>query len=429
MSQRHASSWSIIAAMFFTCAVAMLSASRCKGDALLSSRFELVGRRQKQTRPLGVGRVCGVQEVHMQSTKRKTQQERPWFLELVPFSTISPKPINWLWENMIPRGVVTVIEGWPGVGKSQVAIDIMARLSEGDCMPFTGKPSKTAASILVAPEDPVDSVVWPRLKAAVANLGNIHYLKGLTRGNGADDKQRFLLTANNLELLKQSIQDSHVELVYIDAVMGLLNGADANSDTEVRGVLDPLAEFADKTGISVLIGRHWSKGAGNRASHEKGIGSIAWSALSRSVLQVGYNPDDKDVRLLCLGKKNLAPDQGALSFRLEQVPVEIEGKAHTYTRIEWLEMMKDFDVQRLGTVSEENKELSSTKAEVWLTERLKEVSEIQSGQLKDEAKQKGHGKSAIETALKAMKESGHIRYEKRLANWWTIYTNYQPGDF
>lgn len=384
---------------------------------------------EKADPAIGVGRACWVQEVRMEVTKRKTQQERPWFPELVPFSTIPPRPINWLWENMIPKGMVTVIEGWPGVGKSQVAIDIMARLSEGDCMPFTGKPSKAGASILVAPEDPVDSVVWPRLKAAVANLGSIHYLKGLTRGNAASDKRRFLLTTTNLELLRHSIQDSPVELVYIDAVMGLLDGADANSDQEVRGILEPLADFADKTGISVLIGRHWSKGAGNRAAHEKGIGSIAWSGVARSVIQVGYNPDDKEVRLLCLGKKNLAPDQGALSFRLEQVPVEIEGKHHTYTRVEWLDYIKDFDVQRLGTVTEENKELSSTKAEMWLTDRLKEVSEIQSGQLKDEAKQKGHGKSAIETALKAMKENGHIRYEKRLANWWTIYTNYQPGEF
>ena len=365
----------------------------------------------------------------MQSTKIKTHQERPWFPELVPFSTISPRPINWLWENMIPKGMVTVLEGWPGVGKSQVAIDIMARLSEGDCMPFTGKPANPATSILVAPEDPVDSVVWPRLKAAVANLGNIHYLKGLTRGNGPDDKQRFLLTTSNLEILKQCIQNSSVELVYIDAVMGLLDGADANSDQEVRSILEPLAAFADMTGISVLIGRHWAKGAGNRAAHEKGIGSIAWSGVARSVLQVGYNPDDNEVRLLCLGKKNLAPDQGAMSFRLEQVPVEIEGKDHTYTRIEWLELIKDFDVQRLGTVAVENKELSSSKAEAWLTERMKEASEMQSSQLKDEAKEKGHGKSGIETALKAMKKNGHIRYEKRLSNWWTIYTNYQPGDF
>jgi len=353
----------------------------------------------------------------MVSTKNKTQTERPWFPELEPFSMIEPKPIDWLWEYMVPKGMVTVIEGWPGVGKSQVALDIMARLSDGDCMPFTGKPTIAGGSILIAPEDPVESVVWPRLQAAAANMARVYHLKGLFQ---EEKKRRFTLSAGNLEILRTSIQDSPVELVYVDAVMGLLDGADANSDQEVRGILEPLAEFADKTGIAVLIGRHWSKGAVNRAAHEKGIGSIAWSGVARSVLQVGYHPDNKEIRLLCLGKKNLAPDQGALSFRLDPVPVLIGGQSATYTRIEWLEVDKSFDVQRLGTVGTDGKELSEAKAEEWVLAALEANGEMLSRQLDDMATKEGLGTRAVKAAKAKLKDDGKIRYRKNEKGEWKI---------
>ena len=330
---------------------------------------------------------------------------------------IQPKAIEWLWEYMIPKGMVTVIEGWPGVGKSQVALDIMARLSEGDCMPFTGKPTGIVKSALLAPEDPVDSVVWPRLQAAAANLGNIYYLKGLIRG---EEKKRFTLYPENLEVLREHLAGTDVGLLYVDAVMGLLNGADANSDQEVRGILEPLAAFADQTGMSVLIGRHWSKGAGNRAAHEKGIGSIAWSGVARSVLQVGYHPDNKEIRLLCLGKKNLAPDQGAISFRLEPVPVLVGEKSSIYTRIEWLELDKDFDVQRLGTISEPGKELSEAKAEEWIIDTLAANGEMLSRHLDDMATKAGLGSRSIKSAKAKLKDDGKIRYRKNEKGEWKI---------
>src|SRR5260370_40700957 len=40
-----------------------------------------------------------------------------------------PKPIEWLWKDRIPLGKLTVIEGPPGVGKSMMVLDMVARLT------------------------------------------------------------------------------------------------------------------------------------------------------------------------------------------------------------------------------------------------------------------------------------------------------------
>src|SRR6266851_2971574 len=40
-----------------------------------------------------------------------------------------PKAIEWLWKDRIPLGKLTVIEGPPGVGKSMMVLDLVARLT------------------------------------------------------------------------------------------------------------------------------------------------------------------------------------------------------------------------------------------------------------------------------------------------------------
>src|SRR5437763_1508413 len=44
---------------------------------------------------------------------------------------IEVEPVRWLWPGCIPMGALTLIAGDPGVGKSMLALDIVARVTTG----------------------------------------------------------------------------------------------------------------------------------------------------------------------------------------------------------------------------------------------------------------------------------------------------------
>ncbi len=53
------------------------------------------------------------------------------------------RPIDWLWEPWLAQGVVAVIDGDPGVGKSSLTMDLVARITTGQPFPSSiSDPSK-----------------------------------------------------------------------------------------------------------------------------------------------------------------------------------------------------------------------------------------------------------------------------------------------
>ena len=105
-----------------------------------------------------------------------------------PFSEIEHRELTWLWEGLIPSGMLTVLWGNPGVGKSQMLTDIAARVSRGDPMPcFDGekpiRPDGPGNVLLVSSEDDPNSVMRPRLEAAGADLKRVHLVGMVSTAN------------------------------------------------------------------------------------------------------------------------------------------------------------------------------------------------------------------------------------------------------
>ena len=48
---------------------------------------------------------------------------------------IERAPIDWVWEGRLARGMFTLLEGDPGIGKGLLSIDIAARLTRGWPLP------------------------------------------------------------------------------------------------------------------------------------------------------------------------------------------------------------------------------------------------------------------------------------------------------
>ena len=48
---------------------------------------------------------------------------------------VEGRPIRWLWKDHLPFGTVSLIEGDPGLGKSQITMDLTSRITKGCPMP------------------------------------------------------------------------------------------------------------------------------------------------------------------------------------------------------------------------------------------------------------------------------------------------------
>jgi predicted ATP-dependent serine protease len=50
---------------------------------------------------------------------------------------IEEQPIKWLWRPWLARGTIGLIDGYPGVGKSTMMFDLIARITTGRPFPLT----------------------------------------------------------------------------------------------------------------------------------------------------------------------------------------------------------------------------------------------------------------------------------------------------
>ena len=353
------------------------------------------------------------------------QQAPPedWAPVLRCASDARPQAIHWLWDGRIPLGMLSVLEGAVGMGKSTAAIDIMAKLSRGFAMPGLQGYNTPAASIVIGLEDHFENVFVPRLMAAGADLTKINYLTGF-RINAAgkeSEEHRLVLSIDDIERLGETILKTSTKFVFFDSVMGLLPGKiDANSDQGTRAVLEPLAHMAERVGASVLIGRHWAKGAGSRVASERGIGSVAWGGVARSVLQVAEHPDDETRRVLAVAKGNLAPKPEHLEFTIASKEVSLPGgELVSMPSIVWGGTCA-LHIDDLGSRKKLNGERQTVAktCEDWMVGYLAEHDyEVASSTMQDDAKTAGYSFATMKRTREKLQGDGRLTVRKIGAAW------------
>jgi hypothetical protein len=124
-----------------------------------------------------------------------------------------------------------------------------------------------------------------RRGAAGADLGSVQIIKSVKDG---EDRRTFNLQRDLLLLEKECERIGDVSLVIMDPVSSYLGKTDSHKNAEVRGVLEPIGEFADRLNIAVLSITHFSKsgaGSATKALH-RFIGSIAFVGAPRIALAV-----------------------------------------------------------------------------------------------------------------------------------------------
>jgi hypothetical protein len=254
------------------------------------------------------GKEALLEEAGWTAEQRERATVEPMDLEAVTMDQVAEERIDWLWRPRLARGIVTIVEADPGIGKSFVMEMVAASLADGAELPadkaeWRGKVEGT--SILCDVENHRQKAVKPRLRAngCVRMDRIVHVEKAFTL---ADDGAWAALCA-----LCEKVKPL---MVCFDTINTYIGRADTGKGSETTQALQRFVELARRWDCSVVLIRHLTKGGGKAIY--RGQGNMAFSGVARIVLSLGLDPEDEDMRVLSMTKP-LAGMARSLSFRVE----------------------------------------------------------------------------------------------------------------
>lgn len=257
-------------------------------------------------------------------TMKQAMHQSPVELFGTELSEVETHQIKWLWQGRIPLGKITILDGDPGMGKSLIAMNIVACVTTGQPMP-DGTPGIQGGCIIIAPEDSAEDTIKPRLEAAGGDPSQVLLLNTM---ENLDLKRMGMFEftfslSRNQEDLEKIIKRRKAKLVVLDPLMAVLGrDASASSDQDVREVLIPIAHLAERTECAFLIIRHLNKGSSSNPLY-RGAGSIGIIGTARMGLIVVRDPYDSQRCILATTKNNLSKHANHLIYQIVENEQEI----------------------------------------------------------------------------------------------------------
>ena len=246
------------------------------------------------------------------------------------FQDTPEDPIEWLWPDMIPKGMVTLLAGKQGLGKSYLLCSLAARISSGEAMPdgTTQPPGKV---LMLVREDDPGRVLKPRLKAAGADMDRITWTSLITTTNEHASLD-FVQACPDLAKLTKN---EGFTLIIVDTFAAFApDGTDANASGDVRKVLDAACRLAGQTGAAVLVVAHLRKPSMRDSDPMDAIaGSVQMSAGVRVALMLdeGRAEGERWLRVVKMNVGNY--DRAGWLWRFKAAPPL--APEHTPPTIQW----------------------------------------------------------------------------------------------
>jgi AAA domain len=249
---------------------------------------------------------------------------------MTSYADIEPKRTDWTWDRRIPRAALSLIVGTEGLGKTALALDLIAQATQGKLRGvFHGEPVKVAQ---FTPEDDPSRTIRPRLDAAGADVSKVLDIK-MRR----DKFDCGFSLPDDTALIAQALIESGVRIMFSDPLAAMLDPKrNSWKDTDVRGALEPLIAVCAEHDITWLGTLHTNK-TNSTDARQRGMGSVGWRQVARATFVVGLDPDDSSgangsARCIAHDKHNLGPWTPTRRFTLDTVDVEVEGKQQPMVR-------------------------------------------------------------------------------------------------
>ena len=309
-------------------------------------------------------------------------EEKKTELTGIKMSEVQSQEIEWLWYPFIPYGKLTIVQGDPGDGKTTLILNIATKLSKGEGLDNDMK-------LMESMNNGLADTVKPRLEKAGADCERILII---------DESDKSLSMAD--ERLEEAIIQTGARMLILDPIQAYLGGGmDMNRANEARDMTKRLGALAEKYKCAIILIGHMNKASGNKAAY-RGMGSIDFFAVARSVLLVGRVEGEPNIRAVVQIKNNLAQFGHPKAFELME------------RGFKW---MGDYEItadEVLGGITPKANKLEQAKR------MLRELSEtsnaVQSNEIFDMADEQGISKRTLENAKKEL----GIRAKKINNSWY-----------
>ena len=260
-------------------------------------------------------------------------------------------PLTWSWKGWLPNGMLTILAGEPGSGKSALALWIAATFTDGrnwpDGQPFTGDTGK---------------VLWVECEAAQAlNLERARNWKppiqldrflaplGDPMSTVRLDDQR------GRSAVKAAAMRPDVQLIVVDSLRGAHRGDENSSET--AGFVIWLAELARDTGKPIVLIHHVRKRNAwevpKVVTLDRLRGSSAIVQPARVVLALD-SPDrtDPNLRRLSQVKNNLSKYPSPIGLEITNTGISFKAAPEPPSPKKKIDRVQNFlrDLLRQGPV-------------------------------------------------------------------------------
>ncbi|MCM2291430.1 AAA family ATPase [Allorhizobium sp. BGMRC 0089] len=224
----------------------------------------------------------------------------------VDLSSVEAREVSWLMPPIIPYGMITVMEGDPGIGKSFLAMHIAAQISIGGSLPGVPKVKKGRVLYISAEDDPAYTI-RPRIDAMGGDPRRIRIQGDYTA-----------LDEAGLTALFAEVRRKPPALIIIDPLFAYVGSdKDMYRPNVIRALLSELKEIAEESGTAILLVRHLTKTKRDKAIYQ-GMGSMDVIGAARSAFLVTVHPDYPDQRLMLHVKHNIAERGQSWAYELKK---------------------------------------------------------------------------------------------------------------
>ena len=174
-------------------------------------------------------------------------------LSLHDLDDLALPDVEWVVDDLLPAGALALLLGRPKVGKSLLAIDLLACVARGE--PFLERPTRPGPTLYVPAEDS-PAVLRQRLRARLGDDRDLPLV--VLPADGTLDQAVHLDDVASFRRLARTIVDLRPRVVVLDPFREF-HRLDENDADTMAALLRPLRQLARGTGTLLVLVHHRGK--------------------------------------------------------------------------------------------------------------------------------------------------------------------------